>query len=301
MEIVMWKYMIPVSVLAASLVYTGCNVSDNDVAQEKPSPAVVNGAAPAFLFLQDPSDNENIFDKIEVPFLRTLVQRFKDQGKADSLRAITSTYDLNTGMMLENAKRSPEISRLLKNGTTLSMSSSSEEGAPAGVTVLAKKADGETIPSNEYGFRYRVYSQDHEWSNYTDRGSAGWENKRLEAIQWSTAGVQGKGHVQSYGDTDWKNPGDVLGTTAISKRLEAIWFRTTSEGIGFIQYRVSFYPNRWRGIIEGYVKWEDWAYEGQMAGSTGQGQTVDEVGIFRMKFGNGNACSEPGQGQCQGV
>ena len=297
----MWKYLVPVSVLTVSLAYMGCNVDGNDVEQEKVSPSASNGAAPAFLFLQAPSDSESVFDRIEVSFLRTIVQRFKDQGKVDSLRAITSTYDLNTGMLLENAKRSPEIGRLLKNGTTLSMSASAEESDPAGLKVLAKRAEGEPIPTNAYSFRYRVSVQDHGWSLFTDFGGLGWANKRLEAIQWSTVGVQGKGSIQDYGMTDWKNPGDVLGTYGISKRLEAIWFRTTSEGTGFMQYRVSLKPNSYKGLFKGYVKWEEWAYEGQMAGTWAEAKTVDEVGIFRMKFGNGNACPAPGQGPCQGV
>lgn len=262
----------------------------------------------SYLYLQDPADDKNIFESLDTSFLGAIAHRFEESNEQDSLQALARTYDFETGTLREQAKADPKINKLLMQGNILAMGSPQQTSTTPSNTlakvsidnsgILIKTATGEFIPTNEYGFRYRIHAQTYGWTPYIDRGSLGWTDKRVEAIEWTTPGVQGKAHVAEYGTSDWKNTGERLGTVGLSNRIVAVWFRTVSGGQGFIQYRINYIFDNKSVFDNG--KWGSWKYEGQQCGDIGKAIGIDKIGIYRMKFGNGNACSRPGEGVCQG-
>ncbi|MGL1901369.1 MAG: hypothetical protein OCC49_04465 [Fibrobacterales bacterium] len=235
-----------------------------------------------YLFLFDGNNENSIYNELDTSLISAIVTRFEKEGKIDSAQAFLLTYNPKTGKLREEAKESPIISELLQSASIFAMG----ETAP-----LLLKQSIAAVPTNELGFSYRIHSQSHGWSHsedrstWIDRGSLGWSEKRLEAVQWNNSSIRGQGHVQNIGDTEVSN--SIIGTTGQSRRLEAVRFWSTGSPYfkpGFMQYRTQH---------TGTSHWDGWKFSGQWAGSIGKSKTVDKVGIFYMKWGNGNAFERP--------
>ncbi len=78
-------------------------------------------------------------------------------------------------------------------------------------------------------------------------------------------------HIESVGWQDWKNEGEVSGTSGQSKRLEAIKIEleNNSSYSGGIQYQTH---------IES-IGWQDWKSNGEVSGTSGQSKRLEAIKI----------------------
>ena len=83
--------------------------------------------------------------------------------------------------------------------------------------------------------------------------------------------LQYKVHIQDKGWTDWKNTGDIAGTTGENKRIEAIILQG-NNGLD-LSYRVHMQDKGW----------SDWIGNGQVAGTTGEGRRIEAIEIKSNK------------------
>lgn len=83
--------------------------------------------------------------------------------------------------------------------------------------------------------------------------------------------LQYKVHIQDKGWTDWKNTGDIAGTTGENKRIEAIILQGNNELE--LSYRVHMQDKGW----------SDWIGNGQVAGTTGEGRRIEAIEIKSNK------------------
>ena len=81
-----------------------------------------------------------------------------------------------------------------------------------------------------------------------------------------------KTHIQDIGWTDWKDKGDIAGTTGEAKRIEAIILEG-HNGLD-LSYRVH---------IED-IGWSAWVGNGQVAGTTGQCKRIEAIEIKSNKM-----------------
>lgn len=88
----------------------------------------------------------------------------------------------------------------------------------------------------------------------------------------NTSDLQYKAHIQDIGWTNWKNAGEVAGTTGQDKRVEAIILQG-NNGLD-LKYRVH---------IES-IGWSDWVSNGQVAGTTGQSRRIEAIEIQSNKM-----------------
>lgn len=84
--------------------------------------------------------------------------------------------------------------------------------------------------------------------------------------------IKYKAHIQYIGWTDWKDSGDVVGTTGEDKRIEAIILKG-DKGLD-LKYRVH---------MEG-IGWGEWANNGEVAGTTGQSRRIEAIEIKSNKM-----------------
>lgn len=83
--------------------------------------------------------------------------------------------------------------------------------------------------------------------------------------------LQYKVHVQDEGWSDYKNAGDIAGTTGENKRIEAIILKA-NNGLD-ISYRVHMEN----------LGWSEWVTNGQIAGTTGQSRRIEAIEIKANK------------------
>lgn len=79
--------------------------------------------------------------------------------------------------------------------------------------------------------------------------------------------LQSRVHIEDIGWTDWKDAGEVLGTTGQAKRIEAIQLQG-NNGLD-ITYRVH---------MSG-IGWSDWTVNGQAIGTTGESRRIEAIEI----------------------
>ncbi len=86
----------------------------------------------------------------------------------------------------------------------------------------------------------------------------------VNSVQYST-------HVQSYGwETDWKNDGEMSGTSGEAKRLEAIKIKLDNTTLhGGIEYRTHVQTYGWLG----------WTKNGAMSGTEGEAKRLEAIQI----------------------
>lgn len=84
--------------------------------------------------------------------------------------------------------------------------------------------------------------------------------------------LQCKVHLQDIGWTDWKQEGELLGTTGEAKRIEAIILQG-NNGLD-LSYRVHMAD----------LGWSSWVGNGQEAGTTGQYRRIEKIEIKSNKM-----------------
>ncbi len=88
----------------------------------------------------------------------------------------------------------------------------------------------------------------------------------------NTLNLQYKAHIQDIGWTDWKNAGEVAGTTGQDKRVEAIILQG-NNGLD-LKYRVHMEN----------LGWSNWISNGEIAGTTGQSRRIEAIEIQSNKM-----------------
>lgn len=92
----------------------------------------------------------------------------------------------------------------------------------------------------------------------------------IKEVKASSPKVSYQTHVQEYGWQNWKNDGQMSGTSGESKRLEGIKIQLSSqEYSGNIEYRTH---------VEEYG-WQDFVKNGEMAGTTGESKRLEAIQI----------------------
>ncbi len=100
-----------------------------------------------------------------------------------------------------------------------------------------------------------------------------WNDFKNRLVQTSVKGdLQYKAHIQDIGWTNWKNAGEVAGTTGQEKRVEAIILQG-NNGLD-LKYKVH---------MEG-LGWSNWVTNGQVAGTTGQSRRIEAIEIQSNKM-----------------
>ena len=100
-----------------------------------------------------------------------------------------------------------------------------------------------------------------------------WNDFKNRLVQTSVIGdLQYKVHIQDIGWTNWKNAGEVAGTTGQDKRVEAIILQG-NNGLD-IKYRVHIQD----------IGWSNWVSNGQVAGTTGQSRRIEAIEIQSNKM-----------------
>lgn len=79
--------------------------------------------------------------------------------------------------------------------------------------------------------------------------------------------IQCKVHMQDIGWTDWKQEGELLGTTGEERRIEAIILQG-NNGIE-LSYRVHMAD----------IGWSNWVKNGEVAGTTGEARRIEAIEI----------------------
>lgn len=169
------------------------------------------------------------------------------------------------------------------------------DGAISGTNAQSKRLEAIRIRltgemANQYDIYYQVHAQDTGWmgwaKNGESAGTAGYEY-RLEAIKIVLVGKGGSApgstvapykqrfvsyqtHVQDVGWQGVVYDGNTSGTSAQSKRLEAINLALVSAPYGgSIQYRTHIQD----------IGWQDWRQNGQMSGTSAQSKRLEAIQI----------------------
>ncbi len=167
-------------------------------------------------------------------------------------------------------------------------------GLPGGdKSVQAVKIELIGQIAEKYDIYYRVHAQTYGWlgwaKNGEEAGTVGL-GKRAEALQVKlvpknfvpgelggaacirkTATISYQTHVQSYGWQDWKESGQVSGTSGQAKRLEGIRIilQNTLAYSGSLEYRTH---------VQTYG-WQNWVSSGAVSGTTGQAKRLEAIEI----------------------
>ncbi|MDJ1121982.1 L,D-transpeptidase family protein [Kribbibacterium absianum] len=180
------------------------------------------------------------------------------------------------------------------------------DGALAGTIGRSLPIEGVAVRlteelEQEYDVYYRVHMQSYGWlawaKNGEDTGALDF-GKRVEALQvvivkkgdaapadapttgsvlLVNGGVFGTAHCQTYGWLSSAFPGEWIGTSGKSKRLEAVRLSVRNlEGVG-IAYQVHGQSYGWN---------QSWVSDGQTAGYTGQSKRIEAI---RIKLTGTNA------------
>lgn len=170
---------------------------------------------------------------------------------------------------------------LVKNGAQPPENDSSE----------SREFISDTGYSNTNYITYQTHIQTYGWQEWkydgVISGTEG-EAKRLEGIKIKLAdpkfvgSIEYQTHVQTFGwEEDWKgrwcSEGELSGTEAQSRRLEAIMIRLTGdlEGEYDVYYRVHSQTFGWLG----------WAKNGEPAGTEGYAKRLEGIQIVLVKKG----------------
>lgn len=169
-------------------------------------------------------------------------------------------------------------------------------GRKAGTTEITASVGGKTatcvVTVTGASVQYQTHIQDYGWTqgwriNGETSGTSG-ESRRLEAIQIRIAdskyngSIQYTTHIQDIGwenksEEDWKEDGEVSGTSGKSKRLEAIRIRLTGQ----LEEKYDIY---YRVHAQDYG-WLDWAKNGEEAGTSGLSKRLEAIEIVLIQKG----------------
>lgn len=140
---------------------------------------------------------------------------------------------------------------------------------------------------------YEVYTRHFFWQtdggwwsgiacNGGEAGTTG-QHRRAQAIRAYLTGnivagtaLEYRVHMQGSGWTGWTAAGQVCGITNQPKRLEAVEFRLV---LAPICCSVGYQVHMKNDIFSGTGGWGNWAYDGQMAGTTGQNRRVEAMRV----------------------
>lgn len=167
-------------------------------------------------------------------------------------------------------------------------------GATAGTTGQNKRLEAIKMRltgnvAKQYDIFYRVHAQDYGWLGWAKNGeSAGTEgcSKRLEGIEIrlvkkgeSAPGstnrpfvcklVTYRTHIQDIGWQEWKQDGEMSGTSGQSKRLEGINIQLSTNLSGNILYQTHVQD----------IGWQGWKSNGSLAGTSGQSKRLEAIRI----------------------
>lgn len=98
-----------------------------------------------------------------------------------------------------------------------------------------------------------------------------YEYYNIEYKENETSELKYKVHIQDVGWSDWKELGEVAGTTGEAKRIEAIILEGNNELD--LSYRVHM-ENK---------GWSDWVSKGEIAGTTGESRRIEAIEIKSNK------------------
>lgn len=167
-------------------------------------------------------------------------------------------------------------------------------GATAGTTGQNKRLEAIKMRltgnvAKQYNIFYRVHAQDYGWLGWAKNGeSAGTEgcSKRLECIEIrllkkgeSAPGstnrpfvcklVTYRTHIQDIGWQEWKQDGEMSGTSGQSKRLEGINIQLSTNLSGNILYQTHVQD----------IGWQGWKSNGSLSGTSGQSKRLEAIRI----------------------
>ncbi len=184
-----------------------------------------------------------------------------------------------------------------------------ENGAMSGTSGQSKRLEGIEIKVSggaDLGIRYMTHIQTYGWEtawkeNGTMSGTSG-QSKRLEAIRIELTGSDAAKydvwycvHAQQFGWLNWAKNGADAGTAGYSYRLEGIRIRILPKGsaapAGEGDRPAAFYSKNEgpapeqnsRGVaynthVQTYG-WQDYAYNGNMSGTSGQSKRLEGIHI----------------------
>lgn len=96
------------------------------------------------------------------------------------------------------------------------------------------------------------------------------ENLNAISIQ-DNDGIKYKTHVQYYGWQDWKENGELAGTSGQSLRLEAINIQLTGDIASKVKIKYKTHVQS--------IGWQEWKENGELAGTSGQGLRLEAIKI----------------------
>ena len=173
-----------------------------------------------------------------------------------------------------------------------------KSGNISGTTGQAKRLEGikiklEDVPyegSVEYKSHIQTYGWENEFKKDDEFSGTEGEAKRLEAIEIKLTGevsnyydIYYRVHVQKLGWLGWAKNGESAGSAGYAYRLEAIEILFLEKGKtpadyesntkAFIQKKIGY-----RTHVQTYG-WQDYAYDGEMAGTTGEAKRLEAIEI----------------------
>lgn len=252
----------------------------------------------------DKKISDSTFDSLTIPsvYYCTHIENF---GWDVFVKDGNTSGKINNNKRIEAIQIKLNTNNSLVNGISYSAhvqnvgwQSWKEDGKISGTTGEEKRLEaikikltGEIV--NYYDVYYRVYVQDNGWMSWAKNGNAAGTagyGYRLEGIQVvlvkkdaqppgdtetpfiqkSNTIVSYSTHIQNIGWQDWKENGQMSGTSGQAKRLEAI--RITLENVNYsgkILYRTHIQN----------VGWQDWKENGQISGTTSQEKRLEAIQI----------------------
>ena len=182
-------------------------------------------------------------------------------------------------------------------------------GEMSGTTGQSKRLEGIRIKLTdqpyEGGISYQTHVQTYGWQDWKNNGEmagTSGESKRLEAIQIRLTGemaehydVYYQTHIQNFGWSGWASNGEQCGSAGYSYRLEGIRIMLVRKGkqgpsssgsVFYLKPGTSQITEvRTSGAMVGYnthvqtYGWQDYAYDGAMAGTSGQSKRLEGIHI----------------------
>jgi Clostridial hydrophobic W len=131
--------------------------------------------------------------------------------------------------------------------------------------------------------RHFFFQQDGGWwsglaCNGAVAGTIG-QHRRMQAFRCYLTGtiapgttIEYQAHMQGSGTTPWIPEGQICGITNQPKRMEALAIRFV---IAPLCCSIGYQVHMRKDIFSGTGGWGNWAYDGQMAGTTGQNRRIE--------------------------
>ena len=184
-----------------------------------------------------------------------------------------------------------------------------QDGVMSGTQGQSKRLEGIEIKvtSGDLGIRYKTHIQTYGWEtswkeNGVMSGTSG-QSKRLEAIRIELTGADAADydvwycvHAQNFGWLNWAKNGADAGTAGYAYRLEGIKIKILPKGSASPAREgntaAAFYSKTdgpavntsisgvtYNTHVQSYG-WQDYVYNGDMAGTSGQSKRLEGIHIF---------------------